>query len=184
MITSKLINFVILSVLIVLISWRTLFDTKSHGFYRFFSWECMAWLFASNYKYWFANPFSINQIISWFLLVYSLYLVIAGLLIMKNKGKADRSRDEKNLFGFEKTTELITTGAFKYIRHPLYSSLICVTWAILLKNPSVILTAIALISTLFLYYTSKFDEKECIKYFGKNYNDYMANTKMFIPFIF
>jgi len=181
---SKLIIFGILSVLIIFISWRTLFDTKSHGFYRFFSWICMAWLFASNYRSWFANPFSINQIISWILLVYSAYLVIAGLILIKNIGKPSSIRDEKNLFGFEKTTELIETGVFKHIRHPLYASLIFLTWAIFLKKPEVTLSLLAIISTILLYFTSKYDEKECINYFGQKYRDYMKRTKMFIPFLF
>ena len=181
---GKFIIFGVLSLLIIFISWRTLFNTKSHGFYRFFSWECMAWLFAVNYKFWFVDPFSINQIISWILLIYSLYLVIAGLLLMKKIGKPHQIRDEKNLFGFEKTTELIDSGVFKYIRHPLYASLIFLTWAIYLKNPTDILFIIALLSTVFLYLTSKFDEKECLNYFGDKYREYMIQTKMFIPFIF
>ncbi len=181
---SKLIIFGILSLMVISISWRTLFNTKSHGFYRFFSWECMAWLLASNYKFWFANAFSFNQIISWILLVYSSYLVIAGMLLIKQVGKPNSVRDEKNLFGFEKTTELIDTGVFKYVRHPLYSSLIFVTWAIFLKNPTTSLFVIALISTNFLYFTSRFDEKECINYFGDKYKEYMKQTKMFIPFLF
>lgn len=81
MIIKTIIIFGILSLLIIFISWRTLFDTKSHGFYRFFSWECMAWLIATNYKYWFINPFSINQIISWILLFYAAYLPLAGILL-------------------------------------------------------------------------------------------------------
>ena len=178
------ILFGILSLLVIAISWRTLFNTRSHGFYRFFSWECIAWLLASNYKYWFVDPFGINQIISWILLVYSLYLVIAGLLLIKMIGKPSATRDEKNLFGFEKTTQLIDTGVFKRIRHPLYASLIFVTWAVFLKNPTITLFVIALLSTNFLYITSRYDEKECIRYFGDKYLDYMKHTRMFIPFIF
>ena len=181
---TNLILFGILSLGVIIISWRTLFNTRSHGFYRFFSWECIVWLLASNYKYWFVAPFSINQVISWILLFYSLYLVIAGMLLMKIIGKPHPARDEKNLFGFEKTTELIDSGVFKHIRHPLYASLIFVTWAIYLKNPTFSLFIIALISSNFLYFTSRFDEKECISYFGEKYVDYMKHTKMFIPFIF
>jgi len=181
---SKLIIFGILSLAIVLISWRTLFNTKSHGFYRFFGWECMAWLFAANYKWWFVNPFSINQLISWTLLIYSAYLVIAGLLLIKNVGKPSHIRDEKNLFGFEKTTELIDTGVFKHTRHPLYASLIFLTWGICLKNPTIELSVIAYTATVLLYITSQYDEKECIQYFGDKYKEYMKHTKMFIPFIF
>jgi len=39
---GTIIIFGVLSLFIILASWRTLFDIKSHGFYRFFSWECMA----------------------------------------------------------------------------------------------------------------------------------------------
>ena len=181
---SKLIVFGILCLMIIIVSWRTLFNAKSHGFYRFFSWICMSWLFASNYKFWFVQPFCFNQIISWILLFYSAYLVIAGMLLIKRKGKPNPVRDEKNLFGFEKTTRLIDTGVFKHIRHPLYASLIFVTWAIFLKNPQLVLFIIALLSTNFLYFTSKYDEKECINYFGDAYIDYMKHTRMFIPYIF
>jgi len=180
----KLILFGLLSLLVTIISWRTLFNTKSHGFYRFFSWISMSWLFASNYTYWFVDPFSISQIISWILLIYSAYLVIFGMLLIKKIGKPNSIRNEKNLFGFEKTTELIDTGVFKYIRHPLYSSLIFVTWALFLKNPTMPLFVIALISTNFLYFTSRIDEKECIIYFGDKYKKYMKRTKMFIPYLF
>lgn len=181
---GKLVTFGILSLLIILVSRRTLFNAKSHGFYRFFSWECIAWLLTSNYKFWFKDPFSINQVISWILLFYAAYLAISGVIAMKTKGKAEKSRDDKNLFGFEKTTELIDTGVFKQIRHPLYASLIFLTWGIFLKNPTVLLFFIGLLSTDFLYFTSKFDERECINYFGDKYVDYMKHTKMFIPFIF
>lgn len=181
---SKLIIFGILSLLIIIVSWRTLFNTKSHGFYRFFSWECMAWLFVSNYKFWRLYPVNINQILSLMLIIYSAYLAIDGLILIKKKGKPSSIRDEKNLFGFEKTTELIDTGVFKHIRHPLYSSLIFITWAMYLQNPTLPLFVVALISTNFLYFTSKFDERECINYFGDKYLNYMKHTKMFIPFIF
>ena len=181
---SKLILFAILSIMVTAISWRTLFNTRSHGFYRFFSWECIAWLLASNYKYWFVAPFSFYQVISWLLLFYSLYLAIAGMLLIKRIGKPGPVRDEKNLFSFEKTTELIVSGVFKQIRHPLYASLIWVTWAVYLKNPTSPLLIIALISTGFLYVTSRYDEKECIRYFGERYLEYIKHTKMFIPFVF
>lgn len=181
---SSLLVFGILTAIVVFISWRTLFDVKTHGFYRFFAWIGMAWIFSVNYKFWFVHPFSITQIISWILLIYSAYLVIFGIILILIKGKPSNKRDEKNLFGFEKTTELVETGVFKHIRHPLYASLIFVNWAILLKNPESYLIIIAAIATVFLYITSKFDEKECIHYFGDKYREYMKRTKMFIPYVF
>lgn len=180
---NRLIIFLILSIPVILISRRTIFDYKSHGFYRFFSWECIIWLIATNYKYWFRDPFSINQLFSWIFLIVSAYLVIIGVILMKKMGKPKNDRNEKSLYQFEKTTELIEQGIFKYIRHPLYSSLIFLTWGILLKSTSFELLVVSIISTLFLYLTAIFDEKECIHFFGDKYIEYMKRSKMFIPYL-
>jgi len=181
---EKLILFGVFSIVIIIISWKTLLKTSSHGFYRFFSWECIIWLAVNNYKYWFVNPFSFKQIISWLLLLGSLYPLISGILLLKKAGKSQAERNDKALFKFEKTTELIESGIFKYIRHPLYSSLLLLTWGIYFKHTNLQLTVISIASTIFLYYTAKCDEKECLKYFKEKYSEYKKRTKMFIPCIF
>lgn len=180
---ERVIVFGILSLPLIIISWRTLFSIKSHGFYRFFSWECILWLLVTNYKFWFYNPFSVKQVISWILLLFSGYLVIEGVILLRKAGKPGKNRNEKSLYKFEKTSELVDTGIFKYIRHPLYSSLLFLTWGIFLKNTIDLLLIISLLSTALLYLTAIFDEKECIKTFGNKYSEYMQRSKRFIPFI-
>jgi len=180
---EKIIIFLVLSIPVIALSWHTIFNVKSHGFYRFFAWECILWLLVSNYKYWFENPFSILQIVSWLFLFFGAYLVVIGFMEMRKNGKAEKSREADSLYHFEKTTELVDTGIFKYIRHPLYSSLIFLTWGILFKQVTIPLFIVAVGSTVFLYLTSITDEKECIAYFGDKYREYMKRTKQFIPFI-
>jgi protein-S-isoprenylcysteine O-methyltransferase Ste14 len=179
----NLIIFGFLSVPIVILSWRTLLAPGSHGFYRFFGWECILWLFAFNSSMWFKDPFSFHQILSWLFLCLSAYLVISGVIRLHKSGKPNSNRNEKSLYQFEKTSVLVETGIFKYIRHPLYSSLIFLTWGILLKRPDVHLFLVSLISTAFLYLTARYDEKECIGFFGTEYLEYMKRSKMFIPFV-
>ncbi len=180
---ERIVIFLILSIPITVLSWRTLFNIKSHGFYRFFSWECIVWLFVSDYKCWFDNPFSVTQIFSWILLFVSVYLVITGMITMKKMGKQEKNLNRSTLYQFEQTTELIENGIFHYIRHPLYSSLIFLTWGIFLKNPTFELVIVTMLSTVFLYFTAIYDEKECIGYFGDKYIDYMKRSKRFIPFV-
>ena len=180
----KIIAFGILSIPLILLSWRTMSNFKSHGFYRFFSWESILWLLVSNIGYWFDNPLSVPQLISWILLFISVYLVVSGVILLRKRGKPVENRDEKGLYSFEKTSELIETGIYKYIRHPLYASLLFLTWGICLKQITLLLFLISIISTLFLFLTAIFDEKECLKYFGEKYKTYMKQTKRFIPFIF
>lgn len=180
---ERIIIFAVLSIPVIILSWKSLSKIKSHGFSRFFSWECILWLAVSSYKFWFDNPFGIKQIFAWILLIISGYLIIAGVIMMKKLGNQTKNRNEKELFQFEQTSVLIDSGIFKYIRHPLYSSLLFLTWGIFLKNTNVELFIISALSTIFLFLTAIFDEKECIKYFGEKYNNYMKKTKRFIPFI-
>lgn len=178
------VAFGILSIPILMISWRSIVVPGSHGFFRFMGWECILWLSLNNVKVWFRDPFSIPQIVSWIFLFISAYMVIYGVVMIKGKGKPGKRSGGQGLYRFEKTTELIDTGIYRYIRHPLYSSLLFLTWGILLKNITISLTTVAILSSMFLYLTARSDEKECIQYFGENYTEYMNRTRMFIPWIF
>jgi len=181
---ERIVIFAVLSIPVLIISLKSLSSYKNHGFYRFFSWECILWLASSNYKYWFENPFGLLQILSWILLLIGGYLVIIGVIVLKKRGNPDEVRNEKELFQFEQTSELVDTGIYKYIRHPLYSSLLFLTWGIFFKNTNIELFIISVLSSVFLYLTAICDEKECLKYFGDRYNGYMKRSKRFIPYIF
>ncbi len=86
--------------------------------------------------------------------------------------------------GIEKTTELVTTGAYRYTRHPIYSSLLFLAWGVFFKRPSWVGGLLASSATLFLLATAKAEESENLGYFGPAYSEYMKRTKMFIPFLF
>lgn len=180
----QLTAFLILSIPLILLSWKSLKRKRSHGFYRFFSWEAILVLFIFKVEFWFYNPLSINQIFSWILLFSSVWFVLAGIITLKKKGKQQNIRQDENLYAFEKTSELVTEGIYKYIRHPLYSSLLILTWGIYLKQPDLILIFVAAFASVLLYLTARADENECISYFGKSYQKYMKKTKRFIPFMF
>ncbi len=179
----EFVAFILFSVPIVWLSWRSLFSVRRHGLYRFIGWECILWLLINDFSYWFINPFGITQFVSWILLLYSLGLLVSGGILMKRIGKADSNRKDDSLYNFEKTTKLIQTGIFKYVRHPLYGSLIFLTWGIFLKKLDLLLFIFSLISTIFLILTAVIEEKEDIKYFGNGYLEYMKRTKMFVPFL-
>jgi protein-S-isoprenylcysteine O-methyltransferase Ste14 len=181
--TMKLVLFALLSVPIVWASWKTLFNFRHHGLYRFLGWECILFMLLINSEYWFVNPFTARQIVSWVLLLASLGLVIAGILLIRKMGQVNAERTDDSLYKFEKTTRLIEAGIYKYIRHPLYGSLILLSWGVYFKNMSLLPLAMATLSTIFLYITARVEEKEDMEYFGENYSAYMKRTKMFIPFI-
>ena len=180
----KIIAFIIVSSGLTWVSWPSLRDFRSHGFYRFFAWESILALVLLNLDYWFYEPFSPHQIISWLLLITSLFLVIHGFQLLRMVGKPDSERNDQSLRGIEKTTELVTVGAYRYIRHPLYSSGLYGAWGVFFKHPSWLGFSLAVIATFFWTMTAKIEETENIRFFGAAYQSYMKQTKMFIPFLF
>ncbi len=180
----KLIVFVIASAGIIYVSCASLRSLGSHGFYRFFAWEAILALVLLNLDYWFYEPFSFTQVVSWLCLCLSLFLVIHGFQLLRMIGKPDDRRNDTSLLGMEKTTTLVTVGAYRYIRHPLYSSLLFLAWGVFLKSPSWPGGSLAIAATAFLTATAKVEETENTRYFGSAYREYMKQTKMFIPFLF
>ena len=81
------------------------------------------------------------------------------------------------------TAVLVTWGIYKYIRHPLYSSLMLLTWGVFLKDISVVSFVLTLAASGFPIAVTKVEEKDDIRKFGDDYLEYMKTTKMFIPFI-
>lgn len=172
------------SLLLIAISWKSLQNPRSHGFYRFFAWESILALFLLNARFWFYKPFAWNQILAWSLLLLSLIPLAFGVHSLRTSGEpANERRGDPSLLAFEKTTTLVTSGIYKYIRHPLYSSLFLLTWGIFFKSPSLLPGILSAISTLFLLLTAKADEAECVQFFGTQYTNYMKHTKMFVPYL-
>jgi len=183
-IVFKIILFVFATIGIIWVSRSSLLDVQHHGFYRFFAWETILILFLMNLDYWFVDPFSLRQIISWSFLIFSLVLIVQGVQMFRKKGYINQDRDDPKLVGVEKTTALVTSGMFHYIRHPFYSSLLFLGWGILLKNVNWIGLILGVINTILLVITAQKEERENIRYFGERYQEYMKQTKMFVPYIF
>jgi protein-S-isoprenylcysteine O-methyltransferase Ste14 len=172
----EIIIFVIGSTGITFLSTPSLRRPDSHGFFRFFAWEIILGMIVLNLRGWFANPFAWYQIVSWILLIVSLIPLIYGVILLRSIGKpTDR---------LEATTQLVTKGIYRFIRHPLYASLLYLTWGLFFKFPSLLGGCLAAVCTVFLFATARADEAECKVKFGEQYISYMKKTKMFIPLVF
>jgi len=124
----KLALFLLASVPIVRLSWPSLRNPRSHGFFRCFAFECLLALALLNIGVWFSAPWSPLQIMSWLLLLASAFLALHGFGLLRKIGRPNGS--------IEATTVLVTSGAYKYIRHPLYASLLSFGCGVFLKGPS------------------------------------------------
>jgi protein-S-isoprenylcysteine O-methyltransferase Ste14 len=108
-----------------------------------------------------------------------------GVRSLRSQGKPVARREaEPQLLAFENTSTLVTTGIYRYIRHPLYSSLLFLTWGIFFKSITWLGILLAVAATLFLFATALAAEAECVRFFGAPYQEYMKRSKRFVPFIF
>ncbi|WP_225785286.1 isoprenylcysteine carboxylmethyltransferase family protein [Xenophilus sp. Marseille-Q4582] len=154
---------------------------RSHGFARFFAFEAILALLLLNHPHWERDMFAPRQLLSWALLATSIALVAMALRQMRRLGRRDAARTDPALFGFEKTATLVTSGVFRWIRHPMYASLMALAWGIFLKNPSLPGTGLVALASLALLVTAWRDEAECLQYFGPAYADYMRRSWRFVP---
>ena len=177
------IVFTLATMALAYVSRASLRVPRSHGFYRFFAWELMLLLIVMNIDGWYVVPVSFDQTISGILMAISLIVIILGYGILRLLGERDDSRNDGALMVFEKTSVLVTHGIYRYIRHPMYSSLIFLDWGLFFKRMSWLSGGIALFACFFLVITSLVEEAENIRYFGAQYLEYMKRTKRFIPFM-
>jgi protein-S-isoprenylcysteine O-methyltransferase Ste14 len=180
----KLVLFIVVSSWFLFISWKSLRNVHSHGFYRFFAWETILGLILININVWFFNPLSVLQIISWVFLIVSVVLLALSLYLIRAVGRPNSQHRGDTLLQFENTSALVTSGIYHYIRHPMYGSLLFLAWGTFFKEISWYSILLVVVATLCLVATAKADEAECIQYFGVSYQKYMVRTKMFVPFLY
>lgn len=173
---AKVMIFVLLSFGLVGSSWRSLRNRRSHGFYRCFAFEVILAATLINIDRWFMDPFSWVHILSWFLLLGSLFLAMHGFHVLRKYGRPTG--------GLDRTVELVQRGAYRYVRHPLYASLLLFLWGVFLKDPSLIAGLLSFAASLFLHFTAVAEERLNRQKFGHEYEAYAQKTRRFIPFVY
>jgi len=136
-----------------------------------------------NAPHWFARPFAFQQLISWCLLVFSGLSLVWGFLLLRREGGFSPAREVETTFGWENTGRLVTTGIYRYVRHPLYASLLFLAWGAVLKGVSLTTLALGVAASAALAATAKLEEAENLVRFGEEYRDYMRRTRRFVPFL-
>ena len=175
--TSRIIIiFLTGTILILLFTWFvSLREKRYHGIPRFFAFEGLLLMGLIQADTWFKDPLLPRQIISWILLVLSIVYVFEAFRLYFRNTKPD--------LNFENSTRLVTAGLYKFIRHPMYASLLFLGWGMFLKEINPLTISVIIIITIAVFITCKVEEKEMIKRFGDEYKDYMKKTRLWIPYV-
>ena len=79
--------------------------------------------------------------------------------------------------------DLITTGPYRFIRHPIYTGIILAMIGTALAINLLGLIAVAVIAAFFAYSAAR-EERFLVEQFPATFPDYKARTKLLIPFVF
>lgn len=132
----------------------------------------------------FTNIFQMNSSIQILLTIFSGILAIAsvwlGLSAVKTLGKQWNIKAQ-----IIEGHELITTGPYKIVRHPIYSAL----FGLLIVTGYSITQLWAFIIAIVLYFIgtifrTRVEEQLLIQHFGDQYEKYKKKVPALIPFIF
>lgn len=156
--------------------WFSIRERRFHGIPRFFGFLGLFLLTLFNYRFWFLDAFSFRQIVSWLILCLSLYYVASALYFYIKYAKPEGMP--------ENTTRLISKGIYRYLRHPMYASLVFLALGVFLKNPDLRSSILATLCAVAFYITARVEEGEMIGKFGSDYEKYRKSTGMFLPKIF
>lgn len=117
-----------------------------------------------------------------FVNVLGIILVVIGVLM----GLLSVIQLNKNLSPFPTPInggELIETGLYKYIRHPIYTSIVSTLVGYGLYSGSAYKILITITLLILFFYKSQYEEKKLSLVF-KDYPEYMKKTGRFLPKIF
>lgn len=102
-----------------------------------------------------------------------LFIVWVLISLGKNISAALKVRDNQHL---------VTTGPYRYVRHPLYSAGIVLFSSITLVSANWILGLLGIGFQLFIMYLrTPLEEKMLIVHFGDEYQQYMKRSGAFFP---
>lgn len=85
----------------------------------------------------------------------------------------------RQLFEEERTGPLITSGLYRYVRHPLYTFSLLPLWLSPHMSQNFFIVYLAL--TLYVLVGIVFEERKLVRQFGEEYENYRSVTPMLIP---
>lgn len=79
---------------------------------------------------------------------------------------------------------LVTTGVYRYMRHPQYTGLLLMSLGMIIEWATLPMLIIYPVMVFMYLRLAKKEEQDMIQEFGEEYRSYIKNTKRFFPFIY
>lgn len=128
-----------------------------------------------------AGRLELDEIPALVIAIIGTTLIISGTVI-NISGRISLGRNWGNQIEIYEDHSLVTTGAFHFIRHPLYSSTIMMLYgfALIFRNYLVFIL-VSLIFIPFMIYRARQEESALLETFGDTYTEYKSKTGLLFP---
>ncbi len=110
-------------------------------------------------------------------------ITLLGLMVMIRARIALGKNWSANVV-FKENHELITSGPYAYVRHPIYSGLLLMVLGAIIYSGSLAGVLLFVLFFFGAYYKGRKEEKLLSIYFAEKYTEYKKKVRALIPFIF
>jgi protein-S-isoprenylcysteine O-methyltransferase Ste14 len=117
-----------------------------------------------------------NLIIAWLAVAVAALTLAATLVCWKRMGKSWRMGIDPG-----EKTQLVVTGPYAYVRHPIYALSSLLMLATVIAVPTPLMIALAFIHIVFLQWEARREERHLAAAHGSEYGQYMRRVGRFIP---
>ena len=128
-----------------------------------------------------SDLFILNISRSWQNVIPWYYRVIIFVPLFLISGYLAQSGLKKVFKEERKELEVIRSGVFGVVRHPIYLGSILIFLSFTILSLSIVALIIWFVIIVFYYYLCRYEEKLLIGKLGKKYRDYMNEIPMLIP---
>lgn len=125
---------------------------------------------------WLITPLQISPIVSWTAAVMVFSCLAASWICWRQMGRSWRM----GINPHEKT-QLIVTGPYAYVRHPIYAISTVMAGASLLAVPSAIMLVAVMVHMALLQWESRREEQHLLSIHGEAYRLYCQTAGRFVP---
>ncbi len=112
-------------------------------------------------------PLGVRAAISLVNILAAIYLAVASHRTMLGD-----VRDEP---------QVVRTGVYGIVRHPMYLSVILLSLGLLLFSLSLAAAGVWILLIGFMHIIARYEERELVAYFGEDYRNYQEEVKMWLP---
>lgn len=111
-----------------------------------------------------------------------IYFLAAVVVIM---ARVNLGKQGTGTLVVRENHELITTGLYKYLRHPMYSGTLLGVIGFALVSQSIFISLISFILYFWIFHKRRVYEEQLLeKTFGEKYREYKASSHRLIPFLY